>query len=190
MSDNIKKVKPLYSELIGRLSQAPVVTKENYGKTYDSGLWEQLDSIVDQLNSFTGNDYDRFKLNPENDENWGPFIKISEYRSNLNALIMNLHAEYYNDEVTPFGGAPQTVISQSQNQQQSVSLTMIMEFQSLVDKQLYGNTELTEKERGFLEKVKSNLPSVKTAADLVSTVINIAKATGLDITDLAKVFGL
>lgn len=183
-----KKVRQLYSELQGRLSQAPTFSKENYGKTYDSGLWNQLNTIVDLLNELTKNDYNRFKLNPENDENWGPFIKLSEYRSNLNALIMNLHAEYFGDEPSPFGGSPHTVVTQTQSQQ--VSVVIALELQTLIDKQLYGNKELTDNEKSFLEKVKAELPNIKTITDLIATILKIGGALGLSISAISKVLGL
>lgn len=178
------EIKPLYGELIGYMAQAPNITY-----MYESGLWEHFHGLIEQLNKITGNDYSRFKIRvyPGHDT---PYVKGNEYRSNLNGLIMNLYSSYFSSENPPFSGSPQTIVNQNQTQNQEVSVTMIMEFQSFIDKQLYGNQSISETERSFLEKVKANLPSLKTAADLVSTIISVAKSLGLSLDQIKNSFGI
>ena len=103
---------------------------------------------------------------------------------------MNLHSKYFSEEIPPFSGAPNTVVTQSQHQSQSVSVVMIMEVKSLIDKQLFTNKSLTEKEKGFLEKIKQNLPNIKTAVDLLSTILTIGKTLNLDVSQIMKTLGL
>lgn len=185
MTEQSEQIKPLYGELIGYMAQAP----SSGGYLRDMGLWEQFHSVIDQISKITGEDYNRFKVtvHPDSDES---YVKCNEYRSRLNGLIMNLHSKYFSQDTPPFSGAPHTVVTQNQNQSQSVSVVMIMEVQSLIDKQLYTNEALTDTQKNFLEKVKANLPSVKTAIDLISTVLTIAKTLNLDVNQIMKSLGL
>jgi len=178
------QIRPLYGELIGYMAQAP-----NAPYMRDSGLWEHFHGLIDQLNKITANDFSRFRLSihPDGDS---PYVRGNEYRSNLNGLIMNLYSTYFSSENPPFSGSPQTVVNQTQSQNQEVSITMIMEFQSLIDKQLYGNQSLSKEQKTFLEIIKENLPSVKTAVDLVSTIISVAKTLGMNIDQVKNSFGV
>ena len=186
MTELTEKIRPYYGELIGYMAQAP----SNGGYLRDKGLWEQFHSVIDQLSKITQEDYERFKLSVRTDSNNDLYISSNEYRSRINGLIMNLHAKYFREETSPFSGVPHTIVTQNQHQSQNMSIVMIMEVQSLIDKQLYSNHELSEKQKGFLEKVKANLPNVKTSVDLISTVLNIAKTLNLDLNEIVKTFGL
>ena len=57
---------------------------------------------------------------------------------------------------------------------------MLLEFQSLIDKKL-NEQGITENERTFLERLKSTLPNIKSATELISSVISVAKDLGLGI---------
>lgn len=180
------KVKPIYSELQGYLSQAPLADKAHY--LYDSPLWEQLHRCIDELNSITSKDYSKFKVNVIQDDS-GPHIITHEYRSNLNGLIMRLHAEYFSEEPSPFGGSPKMIVSQTQQQSQTAQIMMIMNFQSLIDKKLY-SSKLNDKEKTFLERIKAKLPLVSSVAELISSILSIAKDLNLDINQVSKIFKL
>lgn len=178
------KIKPLYGELIGFMAQAP-----NAPYMRDSGLWNHFHGLIEQLSQLTGNNYERFKLTVHPDGH-SPYVRGNEYRSSLNGLIMNLYSSYFSSENQPFSGSPQTVVSQNQTQNQEVSVTMIMEFQSFIDKQLYGNESLSSKEKSFLQKLKESLPSIKTTVELVSAILSLAKTFGLDIDQVKSSFGV
>ncbi|HUW21133.1 MAG TPA: hypothetical protein VMW41_00520 [Candidatus Bathyarchaeia archaeon] len=181
-----ENVRPIYEELQGYLSQAPTIKEVSYLR--DRPLWEQFNRCLDELVNITKNDYTRFRLTPIPDGD-SQYVLNTEYRSKLNGLIMNLHAKYFKDEQSPFSGTPGVVVSQSQQQAQSVQVAMLMEFQSTLDKRLYGS-KLGKKEKSFLEKVKKALPTVKTATELVKLVITIAKSCGLEIAEVIKTLGL
>lgn len=183
----IGKIKPLYGELIGYLSQAPTLKEAGYLR--DSSLWEQIHTCIDQLNNLTGQDYSRFKMTIKPSD-LGGYVENMEYRSKLNGLIMNLHAQYFSDESAPFSGGPTTIFQQSQQQTAQNQIILITEFQTLIDKRLYGSEDIEPKEKTFLEKLKSVLPAIKTAAELVLQVITIAKSLGLDMGQVAHAFGL
>lgn len=179
-----EKIRPIYSELQGYLSQAPLAEKSGY--LYRSLLGDQFNTTIDELNNLTGKNYDKFKVNVVRDES-GTHVRTSEYRSQLNGLIMRLYAEYFKDEASPFGGSPNMIVSQTQLQSQSAQIQMVLDFQSLIDKKLY-SAKLEEKEKTFLEKIKSALPSIKSAVELIKLIISVAKSLGMDINQVANIF--
>lgn len=187
MSELSIKVRPLYAELQGYLSQAPTVAQ--LLNIYDRGLWQQLQEVISQLSTITDTEYGRFmvEVHPSTTD-WGDYIKNTEYRSKLNGLIMNLHATFFAEENAPFGGGPSTVVTQSQTN--NTQIQIVMEVQSLIDKQLYGNQELEQIEKTFLEKMKESLPAIKSTAELITTLVTTANSLGLDLTHIAKAFGI
>lgn len=189
MSINKEDIRPYYGEFIGYLSQAPSLEKVFYLRN-EHAMWNQYHSAIDKLREITGDDFERFKVTTRNDAE-DLVVNNTEYRTKLNGIIMHLHARYFQDEPAPFSGTPSTVVHQSQQQTQQAQILMITELQSLIDKRLYGETEkLGEKEKTFLEKVKANLPTIKSSVELVSTMISIAKSMGLDLIQVAHALGL
>lgn len=173
-----KKIRPLYSALQGNLSQTPTVEVKSYLFEDEAGEWEQVNATIDQLNTITGKSYDRYKLAPVGGrENLSMFL----YRTRLGELISHLHAEYFSDEPAPFSGMPSTVqtynLSQQQSQQQTMMVTLL-ELQSKIDQKLSKTTD--EKEKSFLEKLKNQLPTVISVAQLIQIILNLAHQTGLD----------
>lgn len=185
MSDELQKnIRSIYSELQGYLAQAPSLDKAAYLR--DSSLWEQLNSCIDELQTLTKENYSKFKLSPQPDDD-SQYVLNTEYRSKLNGLIMRLHGKYFANEQTPFSGSPSTVVSQTQAQIQSAQVSILLEFQSFIDKKLY-SAELKEDEKSFLQKIKNNLPTVKTTIELVNLILQTARSLGLDIGQVIKLF--
>lgn len=97
MNNNIdEKINPIYLELQGYLSQAPLPEKAYY--IYESPIWEQLHNVINELNQIIGDNYDKFRLTIIQDDS-GPHIITHEYRSKLNGLIMHLHGKYFRDKI-------------------------------------------------------------------------------------------
>lgn len=178
-------IKPIYSELQGYLSQAPTGDKVAYLR--DPSLWQQYNSTIDELNTIAGKDYNKFKITNIQNDGGEPYILNSDYRSKLNGLIMRLYGEYFDKEIAPFGGSPNTVVNQNQSQSQTTQIALIMDFQSVIDKKLY-SFELDEKEKTFLEKIKAALPTVKSMVELINLVVSLAKSLGLSVDQIAKLF--
>jgi len=181
--DMKEKIRPIYEELIGYLSQTPLAKEGTY--FYESHFWTQLNNTVDELLKLEKNDYySKFKVTVIQDGS-EPHISVNEYRTKLNGLIMNLHAKHFKEESTPFGGQPSTVVNQTQSQ--SVQITMILDFQSFIDKKIY-TEKLEEKEKNFLEKIKSSLATVKSIAELLNLIMVTAQNFNLDANSLQKIF--
>jgi len=183
------KIRPIYSELQGYLSQAPKLESPLDGSS-DKTPWTQVNNTIDELNSISGKNYDSFKLNPEfmNQKGMIPhyFIKISAYRSKLAGLIARLHGEYFSDEPAPFSGMPSTIITQTQQQSQSFQVQMLLEIRSKIDEKI-PKFDKDSKERGFLEKVKGSLASVRNVAELILLLLKTGKDIGLTVDQILNI---
>ena len=104
---------------------------------------------------------------------------------------MLLHAKYFSDESAPFSGSPTTVISQSQQQDQSqnVYIQFVLDLQSCIDKNIDQYDEGT-KEKSFLENLKSKLSTVNNITQLFSLILEIAKNFGLNPEEISKLLNL
>lgn len=178
-------IKPIYTELQGYLSQAPAVDKVSYLR--DPSIWEQLNNTIDELNKVSGQDYNKFKITNIRNDSGEPYIENLDYRSKLNGLIMRLYGEYFDNETSPFSGTPSTVVNQSQSQSQTAQIALIMDFQSVIDKKLYGS-ELEGKEKSFLEKVKESLTTVKSTTEVINLILTLGKSMGITIDQIIKLF--
>lgn len=184
--ENKEAVRPIYSELQGYLAQAPSVEKIPYFR--ESVFWEQYNQTIKELNRVTGKDYSRYELQPERLGN-GPMVVHNHiYRQKLGGLIAHLHGEYFSDEVAPFSGMPSTtIITQSQNQNQSLHVQLLLEVSDLIHEKM-GKVQDGSKEKTFLEKVKASLSSVKDVSQLVALLITTAHQLGITIEQLRNLF--
>ncbi|MFA5876838.1 MAG: hypothetical protein WC880_00535 [Candidatus Paceibacterota bacterium] len=181
------KVRPVYSELQGYLSQAPTVGEHGVASTRDETLWTQFNLTIDELNEVSGSDYNKFKITGIRHGQMGNFVNVSELRTKLGGLIARLHGEYFANEPAPFSGMPSTVITQ--NQSQSVDVQVLLNLQSKIDSELQKHEE-GSKERGFLEKLKSTLPALKSAMEVLSAALKIGADFGLDPRVIHNLLGL
>ena len=132
MTENKKeKIRPIYSELQGYLSQAP--KKDNV--FFEEAVWERYNTTIHELNDVSGKNYDSYLVNPRK---WGEdlAVEVLDYRTKLGGLIARLHGEFFADESAPFSGMPTTIISQSQRQNQSFQIQMLLEIQSKIDEKI------------------------------------------------------
>jgi len=181
----INKIRPLYTELQGYLSQAPDADKRDYFDT--KNVWIKYNNTIDELNEATGKDFSSFKVQITYMPDWGEVVSTREYRSNLSGLISRLYGEYFNDEVAPFSGIPRTIIQQNQQQSQNVHVQILLEMQSIIDKKLQEVKD--DKEKGFLEKIKASLSQVKSISELMNLILSSGAAAGItmqQIIDLLK----
>lgn len=176
-------IRPIYSELQGYLAQAP---DPKSGSISDEAFWSQYNDSIQQLNSLTGKNYDRFQIIPLNGQ-LGPFIVKDTYRQKLGGLIAHLHGEYFSDEPAPFAEMPSTIITQSQNQNQAVHIQLLLEVSDLINEKL-GKFQDGSKEKTFLEKIKASLSSVKNVSQLVSLLLTTAHQLGITIEQLFNLF--
>jgi len=178
-------LKPLYSEFQGYLAQAPKLERANE-IIPDKSLWNHFNKAVDLLIKATGKqDYDRFKVEPEGDQDYS-YISVNTYRQKLSGLISRLHVEYFSNEPAPFSGMPSTVITQTQNQ--SMHVQMLLNIQETIVRALE-KPDVSEEQKGFLNKLKSRLDSISNATELVKQILNLGKDFGLTIGQILNLFG-
>lgn len=176
------KIRPLYSEFQGYLSQTPKLRDAR--DIVDDSDWMRYNEVVKELNQIAGENYNKFLIKPEilNDHT---IVLVSTYRQTLGGLISRLHAEYFSDEPAPFSGMPSTIITQTQ--QQSQSIQMYLDIQSKIDEAI-PNFEDGSKEKGFLEKFKSSLNTASNVNDLFKLCFKLATELGVSIATLLKIF--
>jgi len=180
-----EKIKPIYCELQGYFSEAPA----DGGVNLD--MLEQVNQAIENLHRVTGDDYTCFNMVSEMEPGDSPMyaaLGADLYRSKLKGLIMSLYGRHFSDEVPPFSGTPTAVFSQQQEQSQSFQMKMVLEVQSIIDEKLSKLDESKIKEKGFLEKVKSSLSSIRSVAQLLSFILSTAKDFGLRIDELKELF--
>lgn len=180
------KIRPIYSELQGYLSQVPPPSSDNTWFR-DRTLWTQVNALVDELNLVTQKDYSRFKIHPDAGAK-EEFMYYSAYRSNLGGLIARLHAEYFINEEPPFRSMPSTVINQTQTQTQSVDL-LLAQLDEKIFNELPKHSDGSP-ERGFLEKLKLSLPTIKTGVDILGTILKIGSEFGLNSSQISTMLHL
>lgn len=178
------KVRPLYSELQGYLSQTPPI-KNNYDAISEPTFWEQINLTLDELSKATNKDYSKYKLTSESGDG-ERFIRLTVVRLKLGGVISRLHGEYFSDESAPFSGMPSTVNNFTQMQQQTATQTIILEFQEVLNEKIVSTPK--ENEKSFLQKVKEGLGTIKNTAELMKLILETAKQFGFDINQVLAIF--
>lgn len=182
---NQDQVRPLYKDLQGYLSQLPLPDEKNdtlYKEKED--VWNNYNALIDELNNATGKNYSNFKINVRHDGDWGPTVDLVTLRTCLGRLISRLHAEYFDNEPIPFGGSPSTVITQTQSQEQNIDIRFYIDLGSKIDEKLKSVTD--EKEKGFLQKFKDILPTLKSGMDILKASVDLAREFGLATDQLSN----
>jgi hypothetical protein len=179
-----EKIRPIYSELQGYLSQAPGGDKIRV--ISDDNLWEHVNQAIDELSRISGENYNRFKITPRRIGRSAQLtVDVGTYRGKLGGLISRLHSQYFSDEVAPFSGMPSTVISQIQHQGQSIQVQMLLDFQSKIEEKI-NQLKPEDNKRKFLERIKGALASVRDYAGLIALFLTTAKEFGLTLEELSE----
>lgn len=185
-----EKVRPIYSELQGYLSQAPEATSGRERIYDDTSLVNQLNSSIQELEQLTQKDYSRYKERVQSTP-WNRSVRqyfdLLSYRSKLGGLISRLYGEYFSDELAPFSGMPSTIINQHQSQNQTTHVQILLDFQSKIDEKIKDYAE-GSKEKTFLEKIKGALSRVGNITELFNLILRTGKDIGLTIDDVFKIF--
>jgi hypothetical protein len=180
------ELKAIYSELRGYLAQAPEI-KDEYD-IHEESVWTQYNEAVNLLNKISGKIYSRFCIKPEQSPmSTRPSISVVAYRNMLGGLISRLHGEYFAEEPNPLDGVPSTVMTQNQQQYQSVRIQMIIDITDIINEKI-DKYEDGSKEKGFFQKLKSSLSSISNVNQLIKTILKLAKDSGLDINEALKIF--
>jgi len=181
------KIRPIYSELQGMLSQAPNEKTNNLGSS-DDELWNRFNALVNKLEEETKDDsFKDFIINPKLSD-WGngrtsPYVTVVTYRGKISGLISRLHGTYFVDEPAPFSGQPGVVVSQTQNVSVEILIQLGADLQKALDK-----TE-TPEEKTFIEAVKDKVGTVKSYIDFLLLVTSMAQQYGVTLDKIKHLFG-
>ena len=177
------KVQVIYQELQGILSQLdPIGTR--YAINENECL-PQFKSVLVRLTQVTGEGYDQYIPRIVNDDS----VSLGEYRRMLAALIERLHAEFSLVSPQTSVHSPSTSFNINQNQSQSQYQTTVLDIQEKIINSL-STPDLKPEEKGFLEKLKTQLRNTSDVASLFKTIFSTAAAFGLTIPVVAKLLGL
>lgn len=178
-----KKIKLIYKELQGYLSQMPL-PKNAFDLCYDKSQWEYLNNTIDRLNTATGKNYDEFKtIQLHDSDGWSIPVTLTAVRSKLGGLINVLHEEYFDKEQAPFSGnpgVPSAVFfnqnSQQQNQQQQQEQKIELE------QMLQNAQEMIQAEYGKDQAEK--------ASDLIKQIVLNPKNWGIIAASIAGLLAI
>lgn len=181
-----EQIKSIYYELLGYLSSSPDDEKNSIVFD-DESIWNLFNSAVERLNEITGKDYNKFRIDPVLREDGYQFVRVQKFKIHAGGLVSKIHAEYLFDEPAPLAKTPTTIINQGQTQIQETNLKMVLDVQSKIDEKMPKYIEGT-KERTFLEKVKSELQSVKNIADLIALILKTGEGIGISTQQIIDLF--
>jgi hypothetical protein len=188
-----EKVREIYSELQGYLSQFPIGDSPDRSID-DDDYSKNINSLVLELNRLTEEDFSRFNIGVHSIKYAGRTeviheIKISEYRTKVMGLIKILHSKFFQSEHEPFSSSPSTVNINSQHQEQSQvqNIKLLIDVSKVITKNL-NNAETTAEEKTFLYEVEKVLPTINGGLDLLQKVSSIATKAGIAIAAVSKLF--
>ena len=181
-----KEILSVYEELIGVLSSI-----ENLNGSWfdDYGFSDHANMVIKRAGSICKEitNIDEYLIYPQFENGRrGNIVLLTPARTKLKSLIGRLKGAYDID-MSPKNEGNTFIQTQSQNQTQS--LTVLLELQEKIISEIpkYGKDT---KERGFLEKLKSMLPTVKVLTDILSLALKIGAEFDLDPTTIHKLLGL
>lgn len=174
-----REIAGVYEELRGVL----VAIKDNTSWFDDDGFSQHANRVIARVASLCPEiqEIDSYKIKVEYDAQRGAIVKSIPARAGLNSLIGRLKGQYDLEVATTNTG--HTFI---QNQQMNVEL--MLDVRGQIEKHLQDYTD-EQPEKKFLEKVKANVSTAKSAMDVLRLIISTAKELGVSLAFLIKIFG-
>lgn len=180
----LNEVKGAYEELKGVLESI----QDQSTWFDDDGFTDHTNSVINRISVICPeiDSIDSYKVSTSYSEQRGMLVQAIPTKSRLKALLGRIKGTYELDEPSRETG---NVFVQNQSQSQSQTLSIILDLQEKIIAEIPKHGEGT-KERTFLEKVKENLPTIKDAGDILSTVLKIGSEVGLSADAIRKILGL
>jgi len=183
------EIKPIYQELQSILSQMPKPDSP-FASMRQEDILPQIDSAIDRINVISGKDYSEYKItdNPQNQN-----VSIVKIRTKLGGLIDKLHGEYFTEtEDRPFSGNPARTdisLNNTQSQLQSQTLSVVLDINDRIN-EASKDPNLKPEEKGFLEKLKTELRDPKDLFGILSSILTIGEKFGLAIPAIIALLGI
>lgn len=184
-----KNIKPLYEELKGIQEELPTVSaNEGHVQIWDCNVWEGYFKVLDLLSLETGEDFSRFKLEPDREPDVGDSVNLLSLRQCVVKSIKYIGSKYLNQEFNEVNNGGIFINqSQTQKQEQEVYLSISLDLQEKVIKAL-GDDNISDNEKGFLEKLKSNLGTYTSVVTLFSGILRLMNEFGITADFVARLF--
>ncbi|KKS37967.1 MAG: hypothetical protein UV01_C0006G0011 [Parcubacteria group bacterium GW2011_GWA2_42_14] len=181
---NKKAILGVYEELKGLL--VAIESKNSWFD--DNGFSAHANLIIERVPIVCPEieDVATYRIRPEHINDRGNIVKPIPAKAKLNSIIGRLKGLYGLDTPTKNDG---NTFIQNQSQNQSQFLNFALELQEKIISEIPKYAEGT-KERSFLEKLKSALPTIKSATDILSKALRIGADFGLDPATIHKLLGL
>jgi hypothetical protein len=182
--DTKKQILGIYEELKGISSSMPTGTWFD-----DEGFAIHTNGVIDRLHTLCPeiNDLNSYKIKTSYIQGRGETVDTVPTKVKLDGLVGRIRGSYdFDQQSTPING--HTFIQQ-QSQSQEQHQTIILELQERIIAEIKNHNEGT-KERSFLEKLKSSLPTLSNTLTIISTILSIANDTGLSVNEVRKILGL
>ena len=147
---------------------------------------EHFQEILVNMNTAAeseGVSFDRFRLFSPDEKAYS--VPIADFRIKLMAVIGFTNRKFFPKD-KPFSGSPGTIINMSQTAVQQVHQELIVHLteQTTLRSQEF---EKGSSEREFLDQLKDSLKTIKSATDLVESILNIGQKVGLAIPAILKI---
>ena len=147
---------------------------------------EHFHQILRTMNALTqseGNLFDRFRFFHAYEEVYN--VPIADFRIKLMGVIGFVNQKFFPEDM-PFSGSPGTIINMSQTAVQQVHQELIVNLteQTALKSQKF---EKGSPEREFLDQLKESLKTIKSATDLVDSILNIGHKLGMAIPAILKI---
>ena len=171
-----KRIRPIYTELQGYLSQSP-----EKGVISEEIIWKQVNETIEMLEEITNENYSKFKLTTTNYHMQGEGVSALVYKTSLAGLIHYLFGKYFKHDISPLVETPnmKTHIEIKQEQNQFVMVKMMLDIRNKIDEKL--KVEMGETERSFLKKIKESCSSVNNIMELLNSILLTGMSLGLTL---------
>jgi hypothetical protein len=182
--ESVKQLRTSYEELKFMISGTPQPGPGTF--PIRATTVEHFQQILENMNALTeseGISFDRFRFFPAHEKVYN--VPIADFRIKLMAAIGFMNQKFFPED-KPFSGSPGTIINMSQTAVQQVHQELIV---NLTEQTALKSQEFDKgsPEREFLDQFKDSLKTIKSATDLVESILNIGQKLGLAIPAILKI---
>lgn len=155
----------------------------------DDGFSNQANSVIARLKILCPeiDNVESYKVSTKFIGQRGATIDTIPTKAKIDGLIGRIKGSYNFDQQATSTNGHTFIQQQSQSQEQHQ--TVILDLQERIITEIKNHEEGT-KERSFLEKLKSSLPTLSNTLTIISTILSIADDTGISVNEVRKILGL
>lgn len=171
----LTKIKSIYGDIKGLLSQIPPVDKEHFIKAF---IVKTFNDALDELTKISNTDYLKYKVpNSERDPNWPDRYESAVVRAQIGRVVSRLEEEYSFSRESGTQQSPGIVIfNKNQNE---ISLQINYTINDLIEK--YDDEESKEKLRNLQDELGKPNKNWEIIKAILIWILNFSKDLFLEI---------